>query len=85
MTTASAAHTVHPRDPSAMAWRGSLGAMASRGETDGPRVAETTAALAWWKHRTAMIETGIDPERAEELADLIAAEHAYTDAEVVSR
>lgn len=61
-----------------MAWRGSLGAMASRGEIVGPRVQEATAALAWWKHRTAMIETGIDPERAEELADLIA-EHTDTE------
>lgn len=71
--TASTAHTVHPRDRSAMAWRGSLGAMASRGEVDGPRVQEATAALAWWKHRGAMVETGIDPDGAEELADLIAA------------
>ncbi|KUH86522.1 hypothetical protein [Mycobacterium sp. IS-1556] len=84
MTTASTARTVHPRDRTAREWRGSLGAMASRGEVDGPRVQEATAALAWWKHRGAMIETGIDPERAEELADLIAAETA-TDAEAVAR
>lgn len=85
MTTASPAHTAHPHDRSAREWRGSLGAMASRGETDGPRVAEATAALAWWKHRAAMIETGIDPERAEELADLIAAETAPADAGDVAR
>ncbi|POX88376.1 hypothetical protein C3473_27290 [Mycobacterium kansasii] len=82
MTTASTARTVHPRDRSAKSWRGSLGAMASRGEVDGPRVQEATAALAWWKHRAAMIDTGIDPERAEELADLI---DTGTDAEAVAR
>lgn len=74
MTTASPAHTVHPRDRTAREWRGSLGAMASRGETDGPRVDEARAALNWWKHRQAIIDTGISPERAEELADLISAE-----------
>lgn len=84
MTTASAAQTVHPRDRSAKSWRGSLGAMASRGEVNGPRVEEATAALAWWKHRQAIIETGIPPERAEELADLISAETAET-AAVVAR
>lgn len=73
-----------------MQWRGSLGAMASRGEVDGPRVQEATAALAWWKHRAAMIDTGVSPERAEELADLIAAETAtdadsHADAEAVAR
>lgn len=82
MTTASTPHAVHPRDRSAVAWRGSLGAMASRGEFDGPRVQEATAALAWWKHRTTMIETGIDPSRAEELADLIA---EHTEREAVAR
>ncbi|MDP7727624.1 hypothetical protein [Mycobacterium sp. TY813] len=78
MTTAAsaAAPTVHPRDRSMESWRARLGAMASRGETDGPRVAETRSALAWWKHRQAIIETGIPPERADQLADLINAETA---------
>lgn len=61
-------------------WRARLGAMASRGETDGPRVAEARSALAWWKHRQSIVETGIPAERAEELADLIAANAATSEA-----
>lgn len=81
MTTTTVDHqTVHPRDRSPMSWRGSLGAMASHGEVDGPRVEEANAALAWWHHRTAMVNTGIPPERAEALADLIAAHAATSEA-----
>lgn len=61
----------HPRDRSVESWRAKLGAMASRGERSGPRVEEANAALSWWKHRQSIIETGISPERAEELADTI--------------
>lgn len=75
----------HPRDRSVESWRSRLGAMASRGETDGPRVDEARAALSWWRHRQSIIETGISPERAEELADLISAEAEHTDAEAVAR
>jgi hypothetical protein len=68
-------------------WKGSLGAMASHGETDGPRVAEANAALSWWKTRTFMVsEMGISPERAEVLLDKAdaaeAVAHAYAEAVV---
>lgn len=46
--------------------------MASRGEVDGPRVAECDAALAWWRIRSRLVkEMDITPERAESLLDLI--------------
>lgn len=53
-------------------WRARLGVLASRGETDGPRVAEARAALSWWRRRTFLIkELDITPERADSLLDLI--------------
>ena len=53
-------------------WRASLGVMASRGEVDGPRVAEARSALSWWRRRAFLIrDTDMSPERADELLDLI--------------
>jgi hypothetical protein len=51
-------------------WRARLGALASRGETDGPRVAEARAALSWHRTRAFMVkEMNLSPERAEALLD----------------
>lgn len=53
-------------------WRGRKAVLASRGEVDGPRVAECDAALAWWRIRSRLVlEMGITEERAESLLDLI--------------
>lgn len=82
MTTAvqSAAQPAHPRAHSAEYWRARLGALASRGETTGPRVEEAKAALSYWRKRTFLIrETDIAPERADDLLDLI---DRYADADL---
>jgi hypothetical protein len=64
--------TVRPRAHPPGFWRARLGALASRGETDGPRVEEARAALAWWRHRTFLIrETDVTEAQADELLDLI--------------
>ncbi len=53
-------------------WRARKAVMASRGEVDGPRVAECDAALSWWRIRSRLVsEMGITEERAESLLDLI--------------
>lgn len=53
-------------------WRARKAVMASRGEVDGPRVAEADAALTWWRHRAYLIrDMGIAPEQAEALLDTI--------------
>lgn len=53
-------------------WRGRKAVLASRGEVDGPRVAECDAALAWWRIRSRLVsEMSISEERAESLLDLI--------------
>ncbi|VBA46631.1 hypothetical protein LAUMK13_05700 [Mycobacterium innocens] len=53
-------------------WRGRKAVLASRGEVDGPRVAECDAALSFWRRRTFLVrDTGLTPERADELLDLI--------------
>lgn len=62
-------------------WRSRLGAMASRGETDGPRVDQARAALSWHRTRATLIREGVAGQRADELADLIA-EHTDTEAVV---
>lgn len=63
-------------------WRARKAVMASRGETDGPRVAECDSALWWWRHRTYMIrDMGIAPERAEELLELVRQPEDQADAE----
>ncbi|GFG68092.1 hypothetical protein MKUB_55820 [Mycobacterium kubicae] len=53
-------------------WRARLGVLASRGETDGPRVAEARAALAWHRHRAYLTrDMGISEAQADELLELI--------------
>lgn len=70
--TASTAHPDHPRTRSMESWRGRKAVLASRGEVDGPRVAECDAALAWWRIRTRLIaDMDISEQRAESLLDLI--------------
>jgi hypothetical protein len=60
--------------------------LASRGETDGPRVAEARAALSFWRTRTFLIrEMAITPERADELLDQLQQPDADADAEAVAR
>lgn len=84
-TPAAAQPAVHPRTRSMESWRARLGVLASRGETDGPRVAEARAALSWWRRRTFLIkEMDISPERADSLLDLIE-QHPETEAEAVTR
>jgi hypothetical protein len=62
----------HPRTRSMAGWRAKLGAMASRGETDGPRVDEARAALTWWRHRTFLVrELHLSGEHADDLLDQI--------------
>ncbi|MDA4101465.1 hypothetical protein MMON44395_07655 [Mycolicibacterium monacense DSM 44395] len=62
----------HPRTRPMESWRGRKAVLASRGEVDGPRVAECDAALAWWRIRSRLVvEMGITEERAESLLDLI--------------
>ncbi|KZS70063.1 hypothetical protein A4G26_25825 [Mycobacterium kansasii] len=64
--------TPHPRTRSMESWRGRKAVLASRGEVDGPRVAECDAALSFWRRRTFLVrDTGLTPERADELLDLI--------------
>lgn len=74
MTTAASDQTAaaHPRTRSMESWRARLGVLASRGETDGPRVAEARAALSWWRTRTFLIkEMDISEERADTLLELV--------------
>jgi hypothetical protein len=71
-STAQAEPPTHPRTRSFESWRARLGLLASRGETDGPRVAEARAALSWHRIRSRLVsEMGITEERAESLLDLI--------------
>jgi hypothetical protein len=43
--------------------------MASRGEVDGPRVAECALALSNWRLRTALIDFGYSEAEANRLVD----------------
>ncbi|MGH3556417.1 hypothetical protein [Mycobacterium sp.] len=80
-TTAPPAAT-HPRSHPVEFWRARLGALASRGEVDGPRVAEARAALSWYRTRSFMVkEMSLSPERAEALLDQIDAEAAEAQVE----
>ncbi|WP_137146930.1 hypothetical protein [Mycolicibacterium sp. CR10] len=64
---------VDPRTRSMAGWRARLGALASRGETDGPRVEACRTALAWWRHRGFLVtDIGLSVEQAEDLLDAIA-------------
>lgn len=50
MTVANRNHRscyAHPSSRPASSWRGTLGVLASRGETTGPRVEEAQVALSW--------------------------------------
>lgn len=70
--TASTPTPDHPRSRSMESWRGRKAVLASRGEVDGPRVAECEAALSFWRRRTFLIrDTSMSAERADELLDLI--------------
>lgn len=83
--TSPPATATHPRTHSVEFWRARLGAMASRGETDGPRVDEARAALSWWRRHAFLIkELDLTPERAASLTDLIT-DHAATEREAVAR
>ncbi|ABK66857.1 MULTISPECIES: hypothetical protein [Mycobacterium avium complex (MAC)] len=86
MTAASPpAPATHPRTHSVEFWRSRLGAMASRGETDGPRVDEARAALSWLRRHAFLVRNlDITPERADSLMDLID-QHAEADTETVAR
>jgi hypothetical protein len=60
-------------------WRGRKAVLASRGEINGPRVAECDAALAWWRIRSRLVsEMGITEKRAEALLDLIVPQSGQT-------
>lgn len=70
--TATAPTPAHPRTRPMESWRARKAVLASRGEADGPRVAECDAALSFWRRRTFLIrDTGLTAERADELLDLI--------------
>ena len=74
MTAASTTPT-HPRSRPMESWRARKAVLASRGEVDGSRIAECDAALSFWRRRTSLIrDTGLTPERADELLDLIDAD-----------
>jgi len=74
MSTTSYAES-DPRSRPPESWRGRLGALTSRGETDGPRVDEARRALSWWAAHgvfTEMIDRGqLTIETAEHMLDLI--------------
>lgn len=70
MTVAASYVPADPRTRSAKGWRASLGAMASRGEVDGPRVAEARAALSWWRTRDFLISE-FGSERGDSLLSVI--------------
>lgn len=58
------------RDRSPESWRGRKAVLASRGEVDGPRVDECTAALGNWRLRTFLTrEMSMSSERADALID----------------
>ncbi len=74
MTAAASDHTTaaHPRTRSMESWRARKAVMASRGEVDGPRVAECDSALSWWRTRAFLIrEMSLTEERADWPLDLI--------------
>ncbi|WP_234787969.1 hypothetical protein [Mycolicibacterium setense] len=62
---------IHPRTRSMESWRARLGLLASRGETDGPRVAEARAALSWHRTRSFLIKEGIPDDRTDSLMDVL--------------
>lgn len=68
----SAPERAHPRTRPMESWRARKAVMASRGEVDGPRVAEADAALSWWRTRTFLVrEMSLTEERADSLLELL--------------
>lgn len=63
------------RDRSPESWRGRTAVLASRGEVDGPRADEYTAALGVWRLRPFLIrQMSMSTERADALIDQILAD-----------
>lgn len=64
-----------PRSRSVNSWRSSLGVMASRGETTGPRVEEAQHALGFYRLQRGLdseVERGnIDAATASEMLDIL--------------
>lgn len=53
-------------------WRARKAVLASRGEVDGPRVAECSEALSYWRmHATLLRELQIDADAAHSLLAVI--------------
>jgi hypothetical protein len=66
---------VNPRTQPMETWRARKAVLASRGEVDGPRVDECTAALGVWRLRTFLIrEMSMTTERADALIDQMQAD-----------
>lgn len=80
MTTTDRDHCVgyaHPSSRPASSWRGTLGVLASRGETTGLRVEEAQVALSWHRLNDAIraeVERGfLTAGQAESLVDQLPA------------
>lgn len=59
-----------------LSWRARKAVLASRGEVDGPRVAECNEALSYWRmHATLVRELQIDADAAHSLVSVIEREH----------
>ncbi|WP_067389572.1 hypothetical protein [Mycolicibacterium novocastrense] len=59
-------------DRSMLSWRARKAVLASRGEVDGPRVAECNEALSYWRmHATLLRELQIDADAAHSLLSVI--------------
>lgn len=66
-------------------WRARKGVLASRGETDGPRVEECNAALSLWKLRTFLTrEMSMSTESADVLIDQMLADRQPGGGDVIS-
>lgn len=56
-------------------WRARKGVLASRGETDGPRVEECNAALSFWRLRMFLVrEFGMTVEHVDAVVDQMLAD-----------
>jgi|GEM_PF-4398327 len=71
MSAPHGAVAVHPRDLNWESWRGKIAAYGSRGEVDGPRVDEATAALKWHRDRKNLLDMGMSETDAEALLELL--------------
>ncbi|WP_172435199.1 hypothetical protein BJN37_06775 [Mycobacterium avium subsp. hominissuis] len=64
------------RDRSMQSWRARKAVLASRGEVNGPRVAECNEALSYWRmHATLLRELQIDSDAAHSLLSVIERQH----------